>query len=145
MPVRILIVGDMPSSVKVLEAKLPSEYYEVITARNGRAALEAVENDDPDLVLLDVIMPGMDGFDVCRRIKQNPKTTHIPVIMITALSGHNDLVCELEARANEALYEALYEAKRAGRNFVVSQASLAPTKAAKFTKSPKPAKKAKTA
>ena len=141
MPVRILIVGDMLSSVKVLEAKLSSEYYEVITARNGRSAFEAVENDDPDLVLLDMMMPGMDGFDVCRRVKQNPKTIHIPVIMITALSGHNDLVCELEARADEALYEA----KRAGRNLVVSQASLTPTKAAKSTKAPKPSKKAKTA
>ena len=88
-----------------------------------------------------MMMPGMDGFDVCRRIKQNPKTIHIPVIMITALSGHNDLVCELEARANEALYEA----KRAGRNLVVSLASLTPTKAAKSTKAPKPSKNAKTA
>ena len=60
MPVRILIVGDMLSSVKVLEAKLSSEYYEVITARNGRSAFEAVENDDPDLVLLGHVDAG-DG------------------------------------------------------------------------------------
>ena len=103
MPARILIVDDMASSVKVLEAKLSGEYYEVVTARDGRAALEAVENDDPDLVLLDVMMPGMDGFDVCRRIKQNPKTTHIPVIMITALSGRDDLVRGLEAGADDFL------------------------------------------
>jgi len=101
MPVRILIVGDMPSSFKVLEAKLPSEYYEVITARDGWAALEAVENDDPDLVLLDMMMPGMDGFDICRRIKRNPKTIPVSVIMITALSGHNNLVRVLEAKADK--------------------------------------------
>ncbi|MCH8236670.1 MAG: PleD family two-component system response regulator [Proteobacteria bacterium] len=103
MPARILIVDDMSSSVKVLEAKLSSEYYEVVTARDGRAALEAVENDDPDLVLLDVMMPGLDGFDVCRQIKQNPKTTHIPVIMITALSGRDNLVRGLEAGADDFL------------------------------------------
>ncbi len=125
----------------MLEAKLSSEYYEVITARNGRSAFEAVENDDPDPVLLDMLMPGMNGFGVWRRIKQNPKTTHIPVIMITALSGHYNLVRGLEARADESLYEA----KKTGRNPVVSQASLTSTKAAKFTKASKPTKKAKTA
>ena len=103
MSARILIVDDTPSSVKMLAAKLTKEYYEVLTADAGRAALKAVEEDAPDLVLLDVMMPGIDGFDVCRQIKQNPKTTHIPVVMITALSGREDRVRGLEAGADDFL------------------------------------------
>ena len=75
MSARILIVDDQPASVKMLAAKLTNEYYRVLTAQDGPAALEVVERDAPDLVLLDVMMPGMDGFDVCRQIKQNPKHT----------------------------------------------------------------------
>lgn len=103
MSARILIVDDTPSSVKMLAAKLTNEYYEVLTADAGRAALKAVEEDAPDLVLLDVMMPGIDGFDVCRQIKQNPQTTHIPVVMITALSGREDRVRGLEAGADDFL------------------------------------------
>ena len=72
MSARILIVDDKPSSIKMLAAKLSNEYYEVLTAGDGQAALEAAERDAPDLVLLDVMMPGMDGFEVCRPIKENP-------------------------------------------------------------------------
>ena len=79
MSARILIVDDLPTSVKVLAAKLTSEYYDVITAHDGPTALETVEREKPDLVLLDVMMPGMDGFEVCRRIKGSPGTAHIPV------------------------------------------------------------------
>lgn len=103
MSARILIVDDTPSNVKVLSAKLAQEYYEVIAADSGRAALKAVEGDAPDLVLLDVMMPGMNGFDVCEKIKQNPKTTHIPVVMITALSGREERVRGLEAGADDFL------------------------------------------
>ncbi len=103
MSARILIVDDTPSSVKMLAAKLTKEYYEVLTADAGRAALKAVEEDAPDLVLLDVMMPGIDGFDVCQQIKQNPKTTHIPVVMITALSDREDRVRGLEAGADDFL------------------------------------------
>lgn len=103
MSARILIVDDQPTSVKMLAAKLTNEYYQVLTAQDGPAALDAVELDAPDLVLLDVMMPGMDGFDVCRRIKQNPKHTHIPVVMITALGGREDRVRGLEAGADDFL------------------------------------------
>lgn len=103
MSARILIVDDQPTSVKLLAAKLTSEYYEVLTAVDGPAALEAVERDAPDLVLLDVMMPGMDGFDVCRRIKQNPNHTHIPVVMVTALGSQEDRVRGLEAGADDFL------------------------------------------
>ncbi|OHC72663.1 MAG: PleD family two-component system response regulator [Rhodospirillales bacterium RIFCSPLOWO2_01_FULL_65_14] len=103
MPARILIVDDAPSSVRLLAAKLSKEYYDALTAVNGDEALKAVERDDPDLVLLDVMMPGMDGFDVCRRIKSNPRTTHIPVVMVTALGGREDRIRGLDAGADDFL------------------------------------------
>jgi two-component system cell cycle response regulator len=103
MSARILIVDDVPSSVRLLSAKLQKEYYEALTATNGSEALKAVESDDPDLVLLDVMMPGMDGYDVCRRIKSNPKTTHIPVVMVTALGGREERIRGLDAGADDFL------------------------------------------
>lgn len=103
MSARILIVDDVPASVRLLAAKLSNEYYETLTASDGRQALKAVAEDDPDLVLLDVMMPGLDGFDVCRRIKGNPKTTHIPVVMVTALGGREDRVRGLNAGADDFL------------------------------------------
>jgi two-component system cell cycle response regulator len=80
MTARVLIVDDILSNVKLLEAKLAAEYFEVITAYNGEQALDRVSADLPDIVLLDVMMPGMDGFEVCRRIKANSQTTHIPIV-----------------------------------------------------------------
>jgi len=103
MSARILIVDDNPASVKLLEAKLSREYYDVISADKGRDALKAVAEDAPDVILLDVMMPGMDGFDVCRQIKKNPKTTHIPVVMITALGGRDDRAAGLQAGADDFL------------------------------------------
>jgi len=103
MSARILIVDDTPSSIKMLAAKLSNEYYEVLTAGDGPAALEAVERDAPDIVLLDVMMPGMDGFEVCRRIKGSPQNTHIPVVMVTALGNNEDRVKGLEAGADDFL------------------------------------------
>ena len=85
MTARVLVVDDILSNVKLLEAKLSAEYFEVVTAFNGQEALVKIEEHSPDIVLLDVMMPGMDGFEVCRRIKANPKTAHIPVVMVTAL------------------------------------------------------------
>ncbi|HEX9701455.1 MAG TPA: response regulator, partial [Rhodospirillales bacterium] len=103
MSARILIVDDVPSSVRLLSAKLQKEYYEALTATNGSEVLKSVESDDPDLVLLDVMMPGMDGYDVCRRIKSNPKTTHIPVVMVTALGGREERIRGLDAGADDFL------------------------------------------
>lgn len=103
MSARVLVVDDHPLNVKVLEAKLVSEYYEVITAGDGLAALEALSADRPDIVLLDVMMPGLDGFEVCRRMKNDPELWHIPVIMITALTETSDRVRGLEAGADDFL------------------------------------------
>ncbi len=103
MSARILVVDDILPNVKLLEAKLTSEYYEVITATNGEEALTQVAEHKPDLVLLDVMMPGMDGFEVCRRIKEDPELAHIPVVMVTALTDTEDKVRGLDAGADDFL------------------------------------------
>lgn len=103
MSARVLVVDDILPNVKLLEAKLTSEYYDVLTATNGKEALEKVAAESPDLVLLDVMMPGMDGFEVCTRIKQNPALAHIPVVMVTALTDAEDKVRGLESGADDFL------------------------------------------
>lgn len=103
MTARILVVDDVPANVKLLEARLLAEYFEVLTATNGPEALEACETGRVDVVLLDVMMPGMDGFEVCRRLKTDPVTQHIPVVMVTALDQASDRVRGLEAGADDFL------------------------------------------
>lgn len=103
MTARVLVVDDIFPNVKLLEAKLSSEYYDVVTATNGEEALRKVEQDSPDIVLLDVMMPGMDGFEVCKRIKESPAFAHIPVVMVTALTDSVDKVRGLEAGADDFL------------------------------------------
>lgn len=107
MSARILVVDDILPNVKLLEAKLSSEYYDVLTATSGEEALQRVAQDSPDIILLDVMMPGMDGFEVCRRIKQNPAYAHIPVVMVTALTDSTDKVRGLEAGADDFLSKPL--------------------------------------
>lgn len=103
MSARILVVDDILPNVKLLEAKLTNEYYDVITASNGKEALEKAVQDAPDIILLDVMMPEMDGFEVCRRLKENPVTSHIPVVMVTALTDTSDRVRGLESGADDFL------------------------------------------
>ena len=103
MSARILVVDDIPVNVRLLEAKLSAEYYDVITATSGAEALEMIKSEPPDIVLLDVMMPEMDGFEVCRRIKAEPATALLPVIMVTALNEQSDRVTGLEAGADEFL------------------------------------------
>ena len=103
MSARILIVDDLMPNVKLLSVKLTREYFEVITAFNGVEALEKIKNEHPDIILLDIMMPGMDGFEVCTRIKADPETAHIPVVMVTALSDAADRVRGLECGADDFL------------------------------------------
>lgn len=103
MTARVLIVDDIPTNVRLLEARLTAEYYEVISASSGAQALHICQTQDVDIVLLDVMMPEMDGFEVCRRLKASPKTHHLPVLMITALDQPSDRVQGLEAGADDFL------------------------------------------
>ncbi len=103
MSARVLVVDDVLPNVKLLAAKLTREYFDVITAHNGPEALEQVRKEAPDIVLLDVMMPGMDGFEVCEKIRSDPATMHIPVVMVTALSDVADRVRGLEAGADDFL------------------------------------------
>jgi len=110
MTARVLVVDDILSNVKLLEAKLTAEYFEVVTAFNGMECLAKMEQGIPDIVLLDVMMPGMDGFEVCRRIKSNPKTAHVPVVMVTALDQPSDRVAGLDAGADDFLTKPVDDA-----------------------------------
>ena len=103
MTARILVVDDIEANVKLLEAKLSAEYYEVMSATDGVTALAMAAAEKPDIILLDVMMPGMDGFQVCRRLKEDAATRHIPVVLVTALDGRADRISGLEAGADEFL------------------------------------------
>ena len=103
MTATILVVDDLEQNVKLLEAKLLKEYYIVHTASSGHDAIDVLAKEKIDVVLLDVMMPGMDGFETCRKIKQSPQTAHIPVVMVTALSDVEDKVKGLESGADEFL------------------------------------------
>jgi two-component system, cell cycle response regulator len=100
---RVLVVDDLDINVKLLEAKLSAEYFDVLTAFNGRTALEIAEAELPDVILLDVMMPHMDGFEVCRRLKSNPRTADLPVVMVTALSDAANRLRGLQAGADDFL------------------------------------------
>ncbi len=103
MTARILVVDDIPANVKLLQARLSAEYYEVVTAMSGPAALAVCEQGGIDLILLDIMMPGMDGFEVCERLKADAATRHIPVVMVTALDQPSDRVRGLTAGADDFL------------------------------------------
>ena len=100
---RILVVDDIEANVRLLQAKLQAEYYHVLTASDGATALAIAAEERPDLLLLDVMMPGMDGFEVCRRLKDDSETRHIPIVLVTALDGRADRITGLEAGADEFL------------------------------------------
>jgi two-component system cell cycle response regulator len=103
MTATVLVVDDLEQNVKLLEAKLSNEYYSVITANGGQEALKILEEKDIDVILLDVMMPDMDGFETCEKIKNNIKTSHIPVLMVTALSEVEYRIKGLKTGADEFL------------------------------------------
>jgi len=99
----ILVVDDNPKNVELLEASLAHEGYDVLKAYNGKEALGIIESMRPDLVLLDIRMPEMDGYDVCRAIKSNPDTAAIPVIMVTVYDEIAEIEKGVEAGADDFL------------------------------------------
>src|ERR1700761_9530668 len=100
MTARVLVVDDVPANVKLMEARLSAEYFDVVTALSGQEALALCGRGECDIVLLDVMMPDMDGFEVCRQLKANPLTHHLPVVMVTALDQTSDRVKGLQAGAD---------------------------------------------
>ncbi|MEL6288808.1 MAG: PleD family two-component system response regulator [Pseudomonadota bacterium] len=109
MTARVLVVDDILANIKLLEARLQAEYFEVLTATSGREALEICANDSVDVILLDVMMPEMDGFETCRRLKADRRTQHVPVVMVTALDQISDRVQGLEAGADDFLTKPVDE------------------------------------
>jgi len=98
---RILVVDDTPQNVKLLGDVLGIKGYEVTAAASGTEALERIAQQKPDLVLLDVVMPGMSGYDVCRRIRDTPATATLPVVMVTALDPATERIKGIEAGADD--------------------------------------------
>jgi two-component system cell cycle response regulator len=103
MTARILIVDDVAANLRLLEARLLAEYYQVATAQDGEDALSLAASWKPDLILLDVMMPGMDGFETCRELKRDPATRQIPVVMVTSLDANAERVRGLDAGADDFL------------------------------------------
>lgn len=103
MASRILVVDDLLPNRRLLEAKLKSEYYDVMSAESGIEAINIAIETPPDVILLDVMMPEMDGFEACRRLKKDPRTSDIPIVMVTALSDIEDRVEGLNSGADDFL------------------------------------------
>ncbi|MFC7689318.1 diguanylate cyclase [Paeniroseomonas aquatica] len=110
MTARILVVDDIAANLRLLEAKLLNEYYEVALAASGPEALATAGRWSPDVILLDVMMPGMDGYEVCERLKASSATAHMPVVMITALVDPAERVRGLEAGADDFLSKPVDDA-----------------------------------
>jgi adenylate cyclase len=100
---RVLVVDDTPHNVKLLADLLGAKGYAVSTAASGEQALQAIASGAPDIVLLDVMMPGLSGYDVCRRIRENPSTALLPVVLVTALDAQQERVKGIEAGADDFL------------------------------------------
>jgi DNA-binding response OmpR family regulator len=114
-PPRILIVDDNAETVDILRTRLHHEGYEIVTAREGEEALATVREVQPDLVLLDIMMPGMDGIEVCRRLKGDCSLPFMPIVMVTARADQRDVVAGLEAGGDEYLTKPVDQAALVAR------------------------------
>jgi two-component system cell cycle response regulator len=103
MTMRVLVVDDIPVNVILLAERLKLASYQVVTATSGEEALKIIRQSPPDIVLLDVMMPGMSGYEVCQRIRQEEKTAGLPVVMVTALDKDSDRQSGIDAGADEFL------------------------------------------
>ena len=113
-PPRVLIVDDTPHNIRLLDAILSPRGYQVLTASSGAEALEVVARERPDLVLLDILMPGMDGHEVCRRLRADPATHLLPVVMVTA-SGEQEKVRAIESGADDFITKPVNQAELLAR------------------------------
>ena len=115
MSERILIVDDDVDSLKLIALMLQRQGYDIVAAKNGQQAIARAHADDPDLIILDVMMPDMDGYEVCRRLRRDPSTQAIPIIMFTAKTMVDDKVAGFEAGADDYLTKPTHPAELASR------------------------------
>jgi DNA-binding response OmpR family regulator len=104
---KVLIVDDESTMVSILQRHVSNAGYEYVTASDGREALEKIDQEQPDLVLLDLMMPGMNGFETCRHIRENVKTSTLPVLIITALRSESDSDAAAASGANEFIVKPI--------------------------------------
>lgn len=109
MTARVLVVDDADFNIKLLETILKQEYYQVFIARNGKEALEEAKKIQPDIILMDMMMPEMDGFEATKILKSTPNLSYIPIIIVTALNGQEDKVKGLEAGADDFITKPINE------------------------------------
>ena len=114
-PPQILIVDDNPDNLDILQTRLARHGYEILTARDGEEALAAARESRPDLILLDIMMPKLDGIEVCRRLKADPSLPFMPIIMVTAKADSRDIVAGLEAGGDEYLTKPVDQAALVAR------------------------------
>jgi adenylate cyclase len=114
-PARVLIADDNPANVRILSMRLAADGYDVVTARDGEEALAVAHESQPDLILLDVMMPKLDGITVCRRLKAAQETSFTPIILVTAMTEAKDIVAGLEAGADEYLTKPVDHAALSAR------------------------------
>jgi adenylate cyclase len=112
---KILVVDDTPMNVKLLVDLLGFHNYEMVTAASGFEALNQVTKEHPDLILLDVVMPGMSGYEVCRKVRENPETAILPVVMVTALDPAQERINGIEAGADDFLSKPINKAELLAR------------------------------
>ncbi len=114
-PARVLIADDNPANVRILSMRLAADGYDIVTARDGEEALAVARESQPDLILLDVMMPKLDGITVCRRLKEAQETSFTPIILVTAMTEPKDIVAGLEAGADEYLTKPVDHAALSAR------------------------------
>ncbi len=116
MSARVLVVDDLEANRRLLQAKLTAEYYDVLTAQRGEEAVQRAKRELPDIILMDVMMPGgIDGYEACRRIKAQPETRHIPVVILTTLDDRDNRLRGLQAGAEDFLTKPIDEVQLLAR------------------------------
>ena len=114
-PARVLIADDNTANLRILSTRLAADGYDIVTAADGEAALAAARESTPDLILLDIMMPKIDGIEVCRRLKKEQGTAFTPIILVTAMTDAKDIVAGLEAGADEYLTKPVDHAALSAR------------------------------